>query len=69
MANIKNAEFQIIEQALSLIDYNNLNPIQQNIVTQADVAMMNVLKRQKANNEKTKIAIRNKRKINPNYAR
>ena len=70
---LTNDEFKAIEKALELLPHGNtfvgLSEEKQNIIVNADRAMVNVLKKKKAANKKTAEYIANKRKLNKNYAR
>lgn len=66
-------EFKAIEKALMLLpngeEFRKLNKEEQDIVVNANVTMINLLKKRKKNNKKTAEYIAEKRKENKNYAR
>ena len=70
---LTNEEFNMIEKALKLLphgeEFNSLNKEVQDIIVNADVTMVNLLKKKKDNNKKVAKYIANKRVHNKNYAR
>lgn len=70
---IKKDEFEAIENALMLLPcgewFKRLNDETQTIIINADVAMVNILKRKKKSNKKTAEYIAERRKTDKNYAR
>ncbi len=67
---LKKKEFEAIETALRLlIDYDKLCECERRILLQADISLMNVVRRNKELNRKTAKYIAEKRKIDKNYAR
>lgn len=70
--NITNKDFKAIEAALQTITperFKQLTPEEQQAVIMADNTMVNLLKKQKANNKRTAEYIANKRVNDKNYAR
>lgn len=71
--NITNKEFEAIEKALELLPHGKtfigLNEETQNIILNADKAMLNLMKKKEKDNKRTAKYIAEKRKTNPNYAR
>lgn len=71
--NITNEDFRAIEKALYLLpqdeEFNALPKEQQDIIVNANVVMINLLKKKKRNNIKTAKSIAEKRKLDKNYAR
>ena len=75
---IKKSEFEAIASVLfnqsgdfvpQGAEFENLPKEQQEAIVKADTAIVNILKRHKAQNRKTADYIANKRKQNKNYAR
>jgi hypothetical protein len=66
-------EFKAIEKALMLLpngeEFRKLNKEEQDIIVNANVTMINLLKKRKKNNKKTAEYIAEKRKKDSNYAR
>lgn len=71
--NITNEDFKTIEEALKLLprgdEFNNLPKEKQETIVNADLVMVNLLKKRKANNERTAKYIASKRVNDKNYAR
>ena len=71
--NLTKGDFEKIEKALQLLPYGDafdgLSKEEQDIIVDADTVMRNLLRKQRADNERTARAIANKRKTNPMYAR
>ena len=71
--NITNKDFEVIKKALELLptgeEFNKLSKEYQDIIVNADTVMVNLLKKKKANNERTSKYIAEKRKTDKNYAR
>ena len=70
---VKKSEYDAIAKALELlpsgVNFKELNAETQNIILNADNAMLNILRRKKDQNRKTADYIAEKRKTNKNYAR
>lgn len=71
--NITNKEFDAIKKALDLLPkgvwFKGLSVETQRIIIDADVTMMNLLKKKERTNKRTAEYIAGKRKTNKNYAR
>lgn len=71
--NITNKEFDAIKKALDLLPkcagFDALRKESQDIIINADVVMMNLLKKRERDNKRTAEYIAGKRKVNKNYAR
>ena len=70
---IKKDEYEAIENALMLLPqgewFKRLNEETQTIIINADIAMVEILKRKKRSNKKTAEYIAERRKTDKNYAR
>ena len=70
---LTNKNFEAIEKALRLLphgkEFDQLDKENQDIIVNAEVVMVELLKKKNASNEKTAKYIADKRKINKNYAR
>ena len=70
---ITKEDFKVIEKALKLLpqgeNFEALDKETQDIITTADVIMVNLLKKKKESNTKIAKYIADKRKTNKNYAR
>ena len=70
---INKDEFEAIEKALMMLPhgeyFKRLNEETQAIIINADIAMVNILKRKKKSNKKTAEYIAERRKTDKNYAR
>lgn len=71
--NITYKEFDAIKKALELLPkgagFTELSPEEQRTIVDADVVMMNLLKKKERANKRTAEYIAGKRKTNKNYAR
>ena len=71
--NMTNADFEAIEKALRLLpegkEFDKLDKGTQDIIVNAEVVMVKLYKKRKADNKRTADYIANKRKTNKNYAR
>lgn len=61
--------FRKIDKALLLIDYSNLTETDSNMMVDLKVELMEMFKKHKKDNEKTRKYIADKRKLDKNYAR
>ena len=70
---IKKDEYEAIENALMLLPqgewFKRLNEETQTIIINADIALVEILKRKKRSNKKTAEYIAERRKTDKNYAR
>ena len=70
---ITNADFKAIEMAIRLLpegeEYLKLPKETQDIIRNADVTLMKLQKKKKADNERISAYIADKRKVDKNYAR
>jgi hypothetical protein len=71
--NMANADFEALEKALNLLPHGQefvaLPEYEQEIIINANVVLVKLLKKKKANNARTAAYIAEKRKDNKNYAR
>ena len=71
--NMTNADFKAIEKAFELLpqgeEFKNLDKEKQDIIICASVTLLNLKKKQRANNKRTANYIAEKRKNNKDYAR
>lgn len=71
--NITNRDFEILQKAIALLphgeDFKNLNPDVQETIVNADMVLMELLRKKSMNNKRTALYIAEKRKSNKNYAR
>ena len=71
--NMTNADFKAIEKALMLLpngeEFRKLDKETQDIITDAEVAMVKLCRKRRLAREKTAAYIAEKRKTNKNYAR
>lgn len=71
--NLTKKDFMAIEAALKLLPqgeaFKELCEDEQKIIVNAEVTMLNLLKKKRTNNERTKLYIAEKRKTDKNYAR
>ena len=70
---LTNKDFKAIEKALELLPqgeaFKNLDKESQDIIVNASVTMVSLLKKKEKNNKRTAEYIAEKRKVNKNYAR
>jgi len=71
--NMTNADFKAIEEALALLPqgeaFDALPKKDQDTIIQADIVMVNLLRKKKKDVARQVAYINNKRKQNPNYGR
>lgn len=71
--NITNSDFKAIEKALELLPhgeaFNDLSEDEQKTILTAEMIMIKLYRKKKANNKRVAEYIAEKRKTNKNYAR
>ena len=70
--NLTKSDFKVIEKALQILSgdmFNNLSEENKQLVLEADVVMVNLLRKQLKDNDRTAKAIAEKRKLDKGYAR
>lgn len=70
--NITKNQFEILTKALAVVKgdiYKSLKEDEQNLIIESDLIVRDLIKKRKRDNEKTRLYINDKRKVNKGYAR